>query len=111
MDRFEALRQRYAASSPRKAEHIDAAWKHFVIDPANVDARIDFYEAVHRLSGSAAAYGFEELGDLAQGVHIVFSDWLGQPAYDGLALTQSLRTLSAGVTELLVALRTHRVVG
>jgi len=110
MDRFEELRQRYVESLPRKADQIDAAWRHFVLDPGNVDARITLHQAVHRLSGSAAAYGFEELGDLAQAVNSVFSDWLEQPPFEGLALTASLRTLSAGVTELLVALRTHTVV-
>lgn len=111
MDRFEELKQHYAQALPQKADQIDAAWKRFVIDPASVDARIELHQTVHRLSGSAAAYGFEELGDLARAVDSVFSDWLAQPEFDRPPLTASLRTLSAGVAELLVALRTHAVVG
>ena len=66
---------------------------------------------MHRLCGSAGAYGFEEVGDLARAVVNVFADWRAQPPLDGLALTASLRTLSAGVSELLAALRTPANVG
>jgi chemotaxis protein histidine kinase CheA len=110
MDRFDELKQRYAQALPDKADQIDTAWQRFVADPANVDARRELHQIVHRLSGSAAAYGFEELGDLAQAVDSVFSDWLAQSEFERAPPAALHRTLRAGVVELLAALRTHDVV-
>jgi HPt (histidine-containing phosphotransfer) domain-containing protein len=109
MDRFEELKQRYTQAFPQKADQIDAAWKRLVIDPASAEARVALHQAVHRLIGSAAAYGFEELGDLAQVVDDELADWVAQSEFDRPPLTASLRTLSAGIAELLVALRSFHL--
>ena len=109
MDRFDELKQRYAQALPQKADEIDFAWRRFDADLDNTAAREALHQAVHRLSGSAAAYGFEDLGDLAQSVDSVFSDWLASAPFERPSSMSLHLSLRDGVAELVAALRAHPV--
>jgi len=106
--RYEALKERYALALPQKAADIEAAWTAFCADPTDVAGRSRLHQAVHRLSGSAPAYGFEDLGVAAQGVDTVFSEWMAAPEFSRPAPQQLVDSLGAGIQHLLLALRGAR---
>ncbi|MBN8728272.1 MAG: hypothetical protein J0H15_11315 [Xanthomonadales bacterium] len=61
----DALRARYAASLLAKRDEVAAAWQAACAAPADATARATLHTHVHRLCGSATAYGYARLGDLA----------------------------------------------
>ena len=63
--RFAELHARYAASLPAKRRALDAAWQAFASAPDEGTFR-ELQLAVHRLAGSARAYGYVSLGARAQ---------------------------------------------
>ncbi|HEY0180108.1 MAG TPA: response regulator [Dokdonella sp.] len=73
--RFELLRARYAASLTRKREALAAAWDAFVADPHDAELRRELQTQIHRLSGSALAYGYERLGESARAADAMLRDW------------------------------------
>lgn len=64
-DRLERLRQRYVASFPAKRAALAEAWREFAANPADEARARELSMQVHRLCGSAAAYGYERLGECA----------------------------------------------
>jgi HPt (histidine-containing phosphotransfer) domain-containing protein len=103
--RFEELQERYAQALPQKAEELAAAWTAFSDDPADPAKRSALHLAVHRLSGSAPAYGFDQLGAVAQRVDTVFSEWLGQPEFARPPAETLAAALAEGVPTLIASLR------
>lgn len=99
MGRLEELRQRYAESFPAKATELAAAWQAFLVDSAAGFAAL--HQSVHRLAGSASAYGFEELGVIAQRADDVLAKWSDVEALP-VTLTEQLEP---HVTALVAALR------
>jgi len=73
--RFDDLHARYAASLARKLEVLDAAWRVFQADPHDQAHRRELEMHVHRLAGSALAYGYEYLGECARTVDQLLHDW------------------------------------
>lgn len=73
--RFDDLRARYAASLEYKREALAAAWGAFAAAPADEGLRRDVQMQIHRLAGSAAAYGYERLGESARAADAVVQDW------------------------------------
>ena len=63
--RLELLRARYLASLPSKREHLVKAWSALRAAPADAGARSELRTLLHRLAGSAPAYGQAELGERA----------------------------------------------
>ncbi len=60
--RFERLRVQYAQSLPAKREALVQAWRAFEAAP-HEEARLrELATLLHRLSGSAGAYGYERIG-------------------------------------------------
>ena len=108
MLRYEELKERYALALPQKAVDIEAAWIAFCADPADAPKRGCLHQAVHRLSGSAPAYGFEDIGAAAQGVDAVFSEWMAAAEFARPAPQQLVDGLRAGIRQLLEALREAR---
>jgi HPt (histidine-containing phosphotransfer) domain-containing protein len=107
--RYEELKQRYALALPQKAVDIEAAWTAFCADPADAAGLGRLHQAVHRLSGSAPAYGFEDVGAAAQSVDAVFSEWMAAAEFARPAPQQLAQSLSVGICELLSELRrAHR---
>lgn len=100
--RFDRLRRRYAASLTRKRQDLDAAWRRLQGDAR---ACADLHEQVHRLAGSAPAYGYEAIGVLARDVDRLLTTWResAAPPADGDA--EPVATIASPVRSLLAALR------
>jgi hypothetical protein len=73
---MEELRQRYAQSLPQKGRDLERLWQAFAATPER-RALTELHQQVHRLSGSAPAYGFDDVGALAQPIDATISEWLG----------------------------------
>lgn len=102
MDRLQELRRRYAQSLPAKAAELTVAWQGFRADPAAGLAEL--HQIVHRLAGSASAYGFDELGAIAQRADGIFSEWLGLPPSLRASAETLAERLEPRVAELTAAL-------
>jgi two-component system phosphate regulon response regulator PhoB len=64
-DRLERLHQRYADSLRAKSAELADAWRAFAASPDDAASARELSMQVHRLCGSAAAYGYRRLGDSA----------------------------------------------
>jgi CheY-like chemotaxis protein len=64
---FEVLRARYAASLASKRRALALARDAFDANPADASSRRELTLQLHRLAGSAMAYGYEDLGARARG--------------------------------------------
>jgi CheY-like chemotaxis protein len=64
-DRLERLHQRYANSLRAKSAALADAWRAFAASPDDAACARELSMQVHRLCGSAAAYGYRRLGDSA----------------------------------------------
>ena len=72
---FEHLRARYAASLAEKCQALTQAWHAFAAAPDDATAHAEFAEQIHRLCGSAPAYGYARLGALARAVDRLLGHW------------------------------------
>jgi len=99
--RFDDLHTRYAASLARKFEVLDTAWRVFAASPHADAKRRELETHVHRLAGSALAYGYERLGERARAADQLMHGWDESPpeARDAPA-TFALR-LAAPLRQLL----------
>ncbi len=64
-ERLSLLRDRYAASLASKRTALAAAWHAFRDEPGAAGVRAELRGLLHRLAGSAPAYGYQVLGDAA----------------------------------------------
>lgn len=64
-DRLERLHQRYASSLRAKSAALADAWRVFAASPDDAACARELSMQVHRLCGSAAAYGYRRLGECA----------------------------------------------
>lgn len=103
MDRFEALRQNYARSLPQKADELALAWQS-CLDGSDA-AGAALHQAVHRLAGSAPAYGFPALGERAQQADALLLAWLEAPPARRPAPADLHAALAPHIAALLDALR------
>ena len=103
VDRMEELRQRYAQSLPQKGRDIERQWQACRAAPDDRRALVELHQSVHRLSGSAPAYGFDELGALAQPIDATLAEWLGRNA-DAREPADLLRVIEPRVRALVTAL-------
>lgn len=100
---FDLLHQRYVDSFARKREEIEQAWKRMLLMPGEEAARADLQRLVHRLSGSAPAYGFDALGALARTVDERLAEWQRTPAHRREPAITLANDLQAPVQSLLAA--------
>lgn len=63
--RLSLLRERYEASLPSKRAALEVAWTAFEAAPGHAEARAELRTLLHRLAGSAPAYGHKALGEAA----------------------------------------------
>ena len=103
-DPIAALHARYRASFPDKRAELLAALSAWRNQPTSVDAIAALYLLVHKLAGSAGAYGFDALTDLARS-----ADRLLQPhARGGEPLTNAhCAPIDAAVVAVGEALASH----
>jgi len=101
--RLDLLRERYSASLPSKREALVKAWRAVQADPADAAHFNQLQTLVHRLAGSATAYGYEELGELAGVVNALLKDSRLMPdmrevsATVGPAVTRLLKAMAAAL--------------
>lgn len=93
--RFDDLRARYAASLKRKQQALAAAWRDLAAAPDDDALRRELQLQIHRLAGSALAYGYERIGESARAADVVLHGWE--------ALAPPLRDTPAGLVERLAA--------
>ncbi|HQW81323.1 MAG: Hpt domain-containing protein [Rhodanobacteraceae bacterium] len=65
-DPVTALHARYLASFPNKRDELQAALSAWRQAPAAIDRIVALHLLVHNLAGSAGAYGFDTLADVAR---------------------------------------------
>lgn len=76
MDKLEELRLRYLHSLPQKAADVRAQWQRLQRQPDERALIVELHQQVHRLSGSAPAYGFDAIGALARPIDQRLAEWL-----------------------------------
>jgi CheY-like chemotaxis protein len=81
--RLELLHQRYANSLRAKGAALADAWRMFAADPADAACARELSMQVHRLCGSAAAYGYRRLGECACAADRLIADELALPEQAG----------------------------
>ena len=97
--RFDELRASYAQSLASKYSTLESAWHEFAAAPGAPALR-DLHVLVHRLVGSAPAYGYAQIGDLARVADTQIAEWdelrnSSRESLDTLArsLARTMRTL------------------
>jgi len=106
MDKLDELRLRYLRSLPQKGDDIRAQWELLRQRPDERAQLVELHQQVHRLSGSAPAYGFDEIGALARPIDQRLSEWLRSDADERAAVADLVGALAAPVAALAQAL--HR---
>lgn len=94
-ERFQRLRMQYAQSLPGKRAALAEAWRAFVAAPDDAALQRELSTQLHRLAGSAGAYGYEALGTHARAADRLAGD---APARG------DARAFDAGVQAVLDAL-------
>lgn len=108
--RLELLHRRYAHSLREKSAALAEAWRMFAADPSDAACARELSMQVHRLCGSAAAYGFRRLGESAcVADRIIAGELAASERPDGDALVRRLATSVQDVLgELAAASATAR---
>jgi CheY-like chemotaxis protein len=102
--RFEWLRRRYADSMAAKQEALSQAWSAFGAKPGDTQARADLQQQLHRLCGSAHAYGYAHLGDDACSADSLMRSWESASPSLRDAPADLIRRLDAPVAAVLAGL-------
>lgn len=76
MDKLEELRLRYLNSLAQKAQDLGLQWQRLSANAQERSLLVELHQQVHRLAGSAPAYGFDEIGALARPVDVRLAEWL-----------------------------------
>ena len=103
--RFERLRARYAQSLASKRAALGEAWRACVAtpEPSSLDK---LQLLVHRLSGSAPAYGYKTLGRHASAIDRELMDW-SAASMDRESAADLTQRLSAAMQALIDELARH----
>jgi hypothetical protein len=86
--RLQLLRDRYTASLAHKRIALTEAWRAFAADPRDLAARRELSMQLHRLSGSAGAYGYESVGIAAAEADALVGEHGGLLAFDEAQLAR-----------------------
>lgn len=86
-EQFEALRRRYASQIGERVEAIAAAWRQLEQSQWDKTVGMETRQLAHKLAGSAAMFGFADLGAVAREIDIGLKEWLehDQPSTPRLA--------------------------
>ncbi|MEO5625429.1 MAG: hypothetical protein ABIQ70_05425 [Dokdonella sp.] len=101
-EHFDLLRLRYAGLLSEKRRAMAQAWAAFSAMPSDAGARCELQQQLHRLCGSAQAYGYPDLGEQACSADSLLRRWEGQaPALRDAPtdLAERLGTLIRAVLE------------
>jgi len=102
--RFDWLRLRYADSLAAKQTALEEAWAALAATPKDNAARAHVQQLLHRLCGSAHAYGYEQLGDDACAADSLLRAWESAPPSLRDAPAELVRRLDPAVATVLAAL-------
>ncbi|WP_257387016.1 Hpt domain-containing protein [Tahibacter caeni] len=102
MDKLEELRLRYLHSLPQKAADVRAQWQRLRDRPDERALLVELHQQVHRLSGSAPAYGFEAIGALARPIDQRLAEWLRNDDPEIRIAATALVAALAGPVDALV---------
>ena len=110
--RFEQLRVRYAQSLPSKHSALGDAWRAFEADPDATNGR-ELQMMVHRLAGSAPAYGYPVLGQLASSIDGEFTEWenVSPDGPPGAALVEKIASPMRALLDRLGELAAAKTAG
>lgn len=97
--RLQALRDAYSAGLGGRLADIEAGWALLRREPDNVDRHSELHRQVHSLAGSAATFGYRQLGRLARDLEQLLS-----AAVDGTTLTTAAQ--NTDIPARLAELRT-----
>lgn len=78
---LEQLHEAYKASFPEKKAEFESALSVFAATPDDQMAIEALRRLAHKLSGSAGAYGFEEIYKLSANVQALSDEQLGNPVH------------------------------
>lgn len=102
-EQFEALRRRYASQIGERVEAIVTAWRQLEQSQWDKTVGMETRQLAHKLAGSAAMFGFADLGAVAREIDIGLKEWLehDQPldAAARHALAQQMMLLQRMVKE------------
>lgn len=104
--RLELLRRRYEHSFPAKRVELTDAWLAFVAAPDDPGRARELSMQVHRLCGSAAAYGYARLGECACAADRLVGDELASPRFAAAARVMHFEPAVRAVIEELAAAAT-----
>jgi len=98
--RLQLLRERYANSLGRKRAALALAWQAFAADPRDTALRRELSMQLHRLCGSAGAYGYADIGECACAADRLIGEHGGIVGFDA----EQLRRCDSEVGAVLAAL-------
>ncbi|HEU4662590.1 MAG TPA: hypothetical protein VFS55_01025 [Dokdonella sp.] len=102
--RLELLHRRYVRSFPAKRAALVEAWLAFAAAPDDAARAQELSMQIHRLCGSAAAYGYARLGGHACAADRLVGDELAAPRHAGAARVAYFEAaVCAVIDELAVA--------
>jgi len=101
MDAKAELLARYRQSLPEKLKDLALAWEAWLADPDQGLARERFHTLVHKLAGSAPAYGYEDLGREARRIDSALQSWVGDAPEARTPLPDLVRRIAVAAESLL----------
>jgi len=104
--RPDVLHARYAQSLASKHAMLTKAWRAFA-DAAGAANGDELQQRVHRLAGSAPAYGYARLGSLARDIDRELAEWEGAPSDLRDSPADFAQRLAAPMQALLDCLAAH----
>lgn len=94
----------YRATLGERLSELALAWEEWLAGPDEERHKNHFHQLVHRLAGSASAYGFDDVGREAQHVDSLINAWDGDVPTLRVPLGDFCRELGAPAETLLRAL-------
>src|SRR5262245_51624879 len=95
------LLQRYRASLGDKVGELALAWEAWIAAPDQREAMDKVHVLVHRLAGSAPAYGFDDLGREAQRMDGFVQSWVSEVEQLRMPLPALCQRVAAPMEALL----------
>lgn len=90
---FRLTQIKYCSRIPDKISHIESHWMALQKNPDDLTSRKELVGLVHNLSGSAATFGFSQLGNLARNIELLLES---QPC--------DVQTIDKNITKMKSAL-------
>lgn len=104
MDKLDELRLRYLNSLPQKGQDLQAHWQRLLGHSLDRSLLVELQQQVHRLSGSAPAYGFDEIGAMARPLDARMAEWLRSENAQRETADELVALLATPVAQLVQAL-------